>query len=366
MAKKPAPAAPEPQADKDRGPKLPQQIRDQISAADAIRADMGRDPQEDANEPSQPPAPPPANPPAPPPPPQPPAPAQPSLPPAAASAASPPQEGETLEQRYRSTAGRLEQALRLNEQMHERVQFLESQMASMRARGAEPPAPPQPAQPPARPKLVTDEEVQDFGEDLLNVVGKRAREEYAPEFEELAARLRRLEGRVEGASTVIERTQVQEVYHSLDQAVPNWRELNRSDDFKMWLQQPDFLSGRRRHDMLQEAFTGHEAGRVVAFFKGFLSEAASPPQNPQARTPSAPPLPGNGNGSGKPSLESFAAPGRARSAPQELPPDKPVYTHAWIAKFMADKRTGKYRGREADAEAIERDIYQAQHEGRIQ
>jgi hypothetical protein len=49
-----------------------------------------------------------------------------------------------------------------------------------------------------------------------------------------------------------------------------------------------------------------------------------------------------------------------------LPPDKPVYTHAWIAKFMDDKRVGKFRGREAEAEAIERDIYQAQHEGRIQ
>jgi hypothetical protein len=49
-----------------------------------------------------------------------------------------------------------------------------------------------------------------------------------------------------------------------------------------------------------------------------------------------------------------------------LPPEKPVYTAAWIARFTADRIAGKYRGREADAEAIERDIWQAQHEGRIQ
>jgi hypothetical protein len=118
--------------------------------------------------------------------------------------------------------------------------------------------------------------------------------------------------------------------------------------------------------MLQEAFARHEAGRVVNFFRGFLTEATGTPPN-DSRQPgqSAPPL-ANGNASGKPSLEQFAAPGRARSAPQQLPPDKPVYTHAWIAQFMADKRTGKYRGRETDADAIERDIYQAQHEGRIQ
>jgi hypothetical protein len=48
-----------------------------------------------------------------------------------------------------------------------------------------------------------------------------------------------------------------------------------------------------------------------------------------------------------------------------MPPDKPTYTSAWIAQFSADKRMGKYRGREAEVEAIERDIYQAQHEGRL-
>jgi hypothetical protein len=347
-------------------PELPRQLRDQISAADAIRADMGREPNgqpnepEDPNEPPQEPREPEPMPPAPP------APQQ--EPPRPAAAAPQQQEEEPLEQRYRSQAGRLEQALRLNQQMHERMQHMENLIASMQARtGEQPSEPPQEQAKPPRPKLVTPEETEDFGEDLLNVVGKRAREEYAPEFEELAARIRRIEGRVEGATTVIERNQQQELYNALDRDVPNWRDLNRSDDFKLWLQNPDQYSGRRKHDMLTEAFSRHEASRVVAFFKGFLTEAAGLPQVPQARTPSAPPLPGTGNGSGKkPSLEDFAAPGRARSAPQELPPDKPIYTHAWIAKFMADKRTGKYRGRETDADAIERDIYQAQHEGRIQ
>src|SRR4029453_5355696 len=99
----------------------------------------------------------------------------------------------------------------------------------------------------------------------------------------------------------------------------------------------------------------------------FLSEATGPPPGNSGPGPSAPPLASNGNGSGRPSLEDFAAPGKARSAPQDnLPPDKPTYTSAWIARFLGDKRTGKYRGREADPDAIERDIYQAQHEGRIQ
>jgi len=42
-----------------------------------------------------------------------------------------------------------------------------------------------------------------------------------------------------------------------------------------------------------------------------------------------------------------------------------MYTQAQIARFSDDKRKGLYRGREAEVEAIERDIYQAQHEGRL-
>ena len=357
MAKKPDPKVAKTATESNSH--LPEQLRKQLADADTIRADMGRDPNGEPpdEDPSGPPAQPepekaPVNPPSP-------APQPPRQDPPPAAAAS----DESDAQKLRSALGRLEQAQRAGQQMYERMQTLEREVAAMRAAGAQPPAEP-PA--PPKPQLVTPEEVQDFGEDLLNVVGKRAREEYAPEFEQLAARLRNLEGRVEGATTVIQRNQTQELYQKLDTDVPNWKELNRSEDFKAWLQQPDQFSGRRRHDMLTEAFSRHEAPRVVAFFKGFLSEATRPPQNSQARTPSAPPLPGNGNGSGKPSLEEFAAPGRARSAPQELSPDKPIYSSAWIAKFMADKRTGKYRGREADADAIERDIYQAQHEGRIQ
>ena len=152
--------------------------------------------------------------------------------------------------------------------------------------------------------------------------------------------------------------------------MPNWLAINRSQEFKDWLQQQDGYAGRSRKEMLLEAFNRHETDRVLRFFKGFLTEATGTPPTSSSPGNSAPPLANghqpNGNGSGRPSLEDFAAPGRARSGPQDLPPDKPTYTSAWIAKFMADKRTGKYRGREADADAIERDIYQAQHEGRIQ
>jgi hypothetical protein len=338
------------QVAKDYAPAMPEQLKKQIADAEALRAEMSAAPEAETpaegTEKAEA--------------------AEPAVQKAPPTEPEPYPEGEGEgSQRFRSLQGRYDQLQRANSQLVERLGQLETLIASMQARGAEPPEEHADAQPP-KVRLVTDQEAEEYGDEFLSVVGKRAREEYVPEFDRLAERLKRLEGRIEGASTVLERSEKQKLYDGLQASVPNWRDVNRSEDFKTWLQQPDTYSGRRRYDMLTEAFSRHEADRVVAFFRGFLTEAAGLPTEPQAREHSAPPLP-TGQGSGKkPSLEDFAAPGRARSAPQDLPPDKPTYTNAWIAKFMADKLAGKYRGREADANAIEQDIFQAQHEGRIQ
>jgi hypothetical protein len=340
--KKPAEAA-------DYIPKPPKQVQDQIAAAEALRAEMDKSatPPEGEQPPEQQQAPEPT-------------PRQaPDAPPPAA--VTPPAEDEqSWEQRYRSQQGRLESVQKNNQALIDRLASLENQLATMKLRGAEEERPPA-AVPSIKPKLVTDKEAEEYGDEFLTVVGKRAKEEFLPEFDNLAERLKRLESRVEGVGTIIDKSQVTNVYSTLAEQVPEWRDVNRSEQFKAWLQVPDPYSGRRRHDMLQEAFSRHETGRVVSFFRGFLTEATGTPPSSSSPGNSAP----HPNGSGKPSLEQFAAPGRARSAPQDLPPDKPIYTQAWIAQFSADKLMGKFRGREADADAIERDIYQAQHEGRI-
>ena len=339
----------------DHTPEMPEQLKRQIAEAEALRASMEPAPPEGEAE---------------------------AAPPESESQGlegQPPQpegfapstlspaedDDQSWEQRYRSQQGRLEQATKSNQALAERLGQLEQLIATMKVRGAEEERPAA-AVPLTKPKLVTDKEAEEYGNEFLDVVGKRAKEEFMPEFESMGERIKRLESRQEAVGTVMEKNRTQELWGNLTAAVPQWREINKSPEFISWLQQPDMYSGRRRHDLIKEAFSRHEASRVVSFFRGFMTEAVGLPQNPQAKDPSAPPLPGNGNGSGKPSLADFAAPGRARSAPQQLPPDKPIYTSALIAKFMDDKRTGKYRGREAQADAIEQDIFQAQHEGRIQ
>ena len=269
----------------------------------------------------------------------------------------PGEDDETWERRHKSLQGRYDTMTR-------NYQDMQRQLAMLRAGGVAPQTPePAKAQP---KKLITEAEETEYGSEFFQVVGKKAREEVEPVFNDLSERMKRLEGRVEGVGSVIKQSQQMGMYEQLAHNVPNWKEVNRSPEFKEWLAQPDPYSGRVKHEMLKEAFTGQDTNRVVNFFQGFLTEATGLPSNASSPGAVTTPLPGNGQGNGQPSLEDFAAPGRARSAPAgHLPSDKPTYTHADIAKFMADKRTGKWKGREADADMIERDIFQAQHEGRI-
>lgn len=266
---------------------------------------------------------------------------------------------DSWEQRARSAAGRLEQALTMNQTLARRVSELEDQMAGkkLRAESSEPP-------PYQKQELIKPDELNDYGEEFFDVVGRKAKEVFSPELYNLGERLKRLEGQQQVVTQIVDKTQKRTVYDQLYDEVPQWKEINHHPAFKQWLGQLDPYSGRPLAEMLSEAMSRHDGNRVVNFFRGF-AEAAGLPLNPSNGQDVAPP-PANGSGSGRPSLEDFAAPGRARSAPQSLPPDKPIYTVAQIRELSDQKRRGLWRGREADLEAIERDIFAAQHEGRIQ
>jgi len=327
----------EPTAEQKYGPKLPKQIQEQV---DAVNAALTAEPEQPAEEQDQ----------------------QDEY---EEEGDEQPPEGEpselqadSWEQRARSAAGRLEQALQSNQALARRVSELEDQMAGQKLKA--------PAEPPPYQKqpLIKEEELNDYGEEFFDVVGRRAREEISPELYQFGERLKRLEGQQQVVTQVIDKTQKHSVYDMLYDEVPQWKQINTHPQFKQWLGQLDPFSGRPLAEMLSEAMTRHDAPRVVNFFRAF-AEAAGLPQNPSNGPDVAPPLP-NGNGSGRPSLEDFAAPGRARSGPQYLPPEKPVYTVAQIREISDAKRRGLWRGREAELEQLERDIFAAQHEGRIQ
>lgn len=330
---------------------MPKQLADQVAAAEAMIAGTygQQPPQEGRPQPTNP------------------EPVQPDLP-----MQMPPQQApthpeyddeQTWERKFKSLQGRIEADQRNRQAETARLNQLENLLASLQAQGksAKPAAP---AELKAE-KLITDAEAEEYGNDLLDVMGRRTKEVITPELQAINLKLSMLQDRVDGATKVITKQQQGTLYQSLAQAVPEWRAINHSAEFKNWLQNQDPYSGKKRHDMLMDAFTRQDTRLVVNFFQGFLTEAASLAPHSASPGTVTTPLPGNGQGNGQPSLADYAAPGRARSGPAPTPTDKPVWTTASISKFMADKLAGKFRGREADADALEADIFQAQKEGRI-
>jgi hypothetical protein len=238
------------------------------------------------------------------------------------------------------------------DQLVSRIGALEQQIA----------AAPTPAKP--APKLnVTQEEINDYGEDFLGLVRRVAEHVVDGKIQPITSELGRTRAQV-GAS------QARTMHQQMDSLYPDWQRMNNDERFIAWVQLPDPYSGAIRQRLMQEAWDAGDAHRVNRFFQGFLAEdAAVNPVGgtgqPAAPAPAAPP-----NGTGAPAavppltLAALAAPGSSRSA-QPPPAEKPVYTTEDITRFYTEVAAGRWRHREQERAAIDADIMRAQHEGRI-
>lgn len=284
-----------------------------------------------------------------------PAQSQPTEQPAKPEPQSAPSDGdESWEHKYKSMHGRY---LRSQEQIRtlsEQIANLQGVMATMQSASQQTTLPDLDAE-----KLITPEEANDYGEDFLKVVGKKAREELAPIIKGYQAKIAELEQKLNGVSGAVQQTSHEKLLAKLDENLPQWRDLNTNEDFLGWLRLPDPYSGAIRHDMLKAAYAQGNASRVLAFFNGFLAEeavVAPAGQEPDAQVTKVPKVP----------LQNLAAPGRAKTAASaSAPAEKPIITRAQIAAFYTDVNAGKYRGRDAEKAKAEAMIFEAQRDGRI-
>jgi hypothetical protein len=264
---------------------------------------------------------------------------------------------ESWEHKFKSAEGRRIKAENLNSQLAERLTAMENMVADMRAN---PPAPTTPVPTPAPTKLVTEAEQNEFGQEMLDVMGRRAQEIVSPEIAELRATVTALEQKLTGTASTVQRNARQEMLTALDTRMPEWRQINDLAEFKTWLALPDPYFGAIRHNALLSAYEQNDTPRVLNFFKGFVSELAAP--TPAALTEVIPPAPQPE----RPLLESLAAPGRARTPAATTPPvEKQIITTADVNAFYDAKRRGAYNGRETEFAQLEQELFLAQREGRV-
>lgn len=210
------------------------------------------------------------------------------------------------------------------------------------------------------PKFLKEEEITEYGADLIDVVRRVAREELFPvvrQMMNLEQNSTNLRTGLTNVSKSMAQSARKTIYTTLAESVPNWEAINKEPAFYSWLGEVDAYAGRKRGEMLKEAFAANDAARVVRFFQGFLTENASVAQEmeptPTPRTTRA-------------SLSEMVAPGRPRGGPAASDQvGKKMWSQGEVRQFYSDVQKGRYKTDEKLKLKLERDIIAAANEGRI-
>ena len=254
---------------------------------------------------------------------------------------------ETWERKYLTLKGMYDAEVpRLHAQMRElngQVQSLIAENATAKAQQFAP-------QPTSSNTLITEQDKEAFGSDLLDLID-RASEQKVAEFRghnsQLMEEIKELKGKLGNVSERQVVSDQDRFVAKLAAQVPNWETLNVDQGFLAWLAEVDPIYGLPRQVALSNAYESSDADRTATIFKQYQGMLAPTQQRPSQQ------------------LQSQVAPTRSRasSAPATSAGDKPIYSQDQIANFYNEWIKGHIDP--AEAERIEKDINAAYSEGRI-
>jgi len=263
----------------------------------------------------------------------------------APASGEPTEENPVWEQRYSALKGKYDSEI---PRMRGTIDGLQQRLADLEHA----PAPADPA--PAAPDMADAEDREAYGNDFIDLVERRTRQIVDTEMAKLTPQLQKMSGEV--AET--RRMTTQERMHAqLDTHIESWKDINTSPEFLLWLDDVDPFTGASRAALLRGAYDSGHGDRVVAIFKGYLSDTApaTPAPVSQIRKP------------GRANLADLAAPGATRTAgrgPTEALPPTPV-TRAEIQAFYSDVARGAYKNRPQDQKDVEARINSAVARGLV-
>lgn len=142
------------------------------------------------------------------------------------------------------------------------------------------------------------------------------------------------------------REQLQQVTHQtresqLGALVPDWQQINQSDEFIAYLKEVDPKSGAENNDYLQQAWQVGDIPRVAVIFNDFKQRLSKTPEPP-------PPEPTT----------------RA-STPNTQAGSRKVWRQSEINEIAKLYQNGRFKGREAEYKALRNQIELAAAEGRV-
>lgn len=218
---------------------------------------------------------------------------------------------------------------------------------------AKAPAPqPQPAA--TKQSRVTDKDLDTYGPELLDVIGRKAAEMadeiVAQRLAELRPALEETRERVTTVAGQVYKNAQDRFYGELTQAVPDWQAVNTDQRWLDWLGETDPLSGVPRQVYLDNASQKLEYERVARLFQTFKDHAGL--NKPAAPAPAKPTL--------SPSPRTVGS----ATAPTPREPDTRVSRSEISAHYRRSSTDQSYRTSK-DHDAMEQRIATAMATGAI-
>ncbi len=232
---------------------------------------------------------------------------------------------KVMEGKYRAEVPRLAAE---NRDLRQKFDALTAEIESLKSKATTP------AQ-----SLISPEDREKYGDDLLDVIKRTAQEQVAAKDQEIAELKRRLDGVHQDTAKTAEVT----FYDRLGELVPDWVSINAEDGFLKWLDEYDEFTGRTRQDLLSDAENSRDAVRVARFFTKWKAEQTQSVASSQR------------------ALESQVVPDTNKVV--KAPVGKRLFTRAEIQQFYAAARRGEISSK--DMVAMEAEIHAATLEGRI-
>lgn len=249
---------------------------------------------------------------------------------------------ETWQQKYKTLKGMYDAEV---PRLHSDVRELRSQMDRLQ-KAAETPKPE--SKPAKMEKLVTDADVQAFGEDLIEVQRKVAREvaaEFRGELDAMRVENEKLREQLTTTGTQVSEASFEQRLYRL---VPDFQAVNADDRWIGWLNEVDPLLRAPRKSVAQDAFNRGDA-EAVAHYIGMFKSSVAPAEQQSDKAAE---------------LEKQIQPKRsATTAP--VSQQAKTYTDAQIQKMFQKSVELSSRGQREEAMKLEAEIDAAYRDGRV-
>ena len=253
---------------------------------------------------------------------------------------------ETWQQKYKTLQGMYDAEV---PRLHAQVKELQNYVGQLKQQMDAKPDPVQTqSTPTTRESLVTDDDVEAFGKDLIDVQRKVAREvsmEFRAELDALKAENNELRKQMQQTGNQVgEVSFEQRLYHT----VPDWSALNNDPKWIAWLDEFDPMLRAPRRAAAQGAYNANDVEGVAYYVKMF-KDANSTPQNDNRQA----------------ELERQVQPTRNASAQTPVSQKGRTYTTRDVEKMFLKLKDLNIAHKYDEAKKLEAEIDAAYIEGRV-